>query len=241
MGSCRPTFFVLFLFIFQVARAVDPSTNLSCNLTSSVDLKTGLPKGANFTVLTLHSLSRKKVVALLQANTPLQILDLHYSKRVTFVKETGAFRIHNLSLADGGTYDIYRQTSDSSTETLKTYTLFVFDINITATSLANRSCSLDLLCQAGVGTRASRERYTWKKTASGETLSQEPRLRLVMHPENSRDSYTCTAQDGVSQGAWDIIPYPQCSHSGATGHLLSGLPRLSCLLSAGLVALVVLL
>ncbi|KAJ7307169.1 hypothetical protein JRQ81_009155 [Phrynocephalus forsythii] len=234
-----PVTFFLALFTCQAARTVDPSTDLSCQLGSSVDLAMGLPKGADFTAIILHSVNRRKGVALWQAGHPVQVLNTHYSKRVTLTEDTRAFRIHHLGLEDTGTYNVYMQSPGSPTDVvLKAYTVFVFNVTATPAQLSNGSCSLDYLCEVGwPGVK-----YSWKNATSGDTVAQGDFLHLVLHPKGSKDQYTCMAQASSSRGSWDVTPYEHChSMSGAAGYLKPALPRGSCLLSAALVVLVVVL
>ncbi|XP_061462390.1 SLAM family member 9 [Rhineura floridana] len=217
------TFFLLLLFPFQVARADDPKetpTDLTPqSLGSSVSLPFGIPKGIDFSDISLHSASRsqKEAVALWTPGQPLTVVSPSYAGRVSFLDETDSFQIHNLTMEDGGIYDILLNNV-SSFSRLKQYTLFVFSVRTTENLLSNGSCSLELECQAGAGSRG-KVTYSWKHKETGVTLSQNSWLHLVMSPKNKGDFYTCTAQHSAgAQRAWDVAPYRECiAASGPAG------------------------
>ncbi|XP_033030228.1 uncharacterized protein LOC117061500 [Lacerta agilis] len=188
----------------------------------TVSLPVVVPKGSTFSGLMLRSLGPpSKAVALWEQGKPVTVLDPRYSQRVSFLEQDPAFQIHNLTLEDGGSYDVSMLTQAGSTM-LNRYTLFVFHISIRGQRLANSSCNLNLLCEAGAGAKA-RVTYSWKNTNTGDTASDNARLHLTLNAQSKDDSYTCSAQALGTQKAWEVLPYESCPTSAAAGLSVAGL------------------
>ncbi|XP_042295779.1 SLAM family member 5-like [Sceloporus undulatus] len=218
-------FFSFFFLIIHAASAVSPTKNFTREAGSAVHLDSGIPKGASFFSIFLRSASFRRTLAIWIPGKPLNVLSSEYSGRITFEEDSHEFRIHNLTLHDGGIYEILMKKDEEVEESLRKYAVFVFNISVTASHLANHSCSLGLLCEAGTGNKWVT--YTWKGTDTGVTVSQDAWLRL-MDPKDEGDSYTCTAQAPGTQTAWSVTPYKYCgAFSGADGRLRLGLRTFS--------------
>ncbi|XP_028566592.2 SLAM family member 8 [Podarcis muralis] len=218
--------FLLLVFTFQATSADSPAATHAelgpKDVGHSVSLPVVIPKGTIFSGLILRSVGPpSKAVAMWEQGKPVTVLDPRYSERVSFREEEPAFQIHNLTLEDGGGYDISTLTQEGS-KTLNRYTLFVFHINITGERLPNSSCNLNLLCEAGAGAKV-RVTYSWKNTITGDTASDNARLHLTLNAKNKDDSYTCSAQALGTQKAWEVFPYASCPQSAAAGLFASGL------------------
>ncbi|XP_034954491.1 SLAM family member 9 isoform X2 [Zootoca vivipara] len=211
---------LLLLFTFQATSADSPTATHAeldpKGVGHSVNLPVVVPKGTTFSGLKLRSLGPpSKAVAMWEQGKPLTVLDPRYSERVSFLEEEPAFQIQNLTLEDGGSYEVSMFTPEGSTM-LNRYTLFVFHINITGERLANSSCNLNLLCEAGAGAKA-RVAYSWKNTKTGDTASDNARLHLTLSAKSKDDSYTCSAQALGTLKAWEVFPYASCPTSAAAG------------------------
>ncbi|XP_044278546.1 uncharacterized protein LOC123019606 [Varanus komodoensis] len=225
MGPLAPIALFVAFALLHAAGAVDPTYNLARPLGSSVDFSVAIPKGTNYTFVVLQSTTRGEAVVLWEPGKSLRVLNPSYANRIVLLKDASAFRVHNLTLADGGDYEIVLRAPERLHDVpLRKYTLFVFHINITTEPLANSSCSLLLICKAGTG-RKTRVSYSWKEQKSGITLSQGAWLSIVLHPADAQQRYTCTAQARGIQSALSVEPYECCPHSSAvTGGATRGLP-----------------
>ncbi|XP_053225353.1 uncharacterized protein LOC128404082 [Podarcis raffonei] len=201
-------FLLLLLCTFQAARLEDTGgVNLVEGFGESVTLPLEVPT-QNISTLFLNwkSLSRKKALALWAPPHPLFVIDAEYSGRVNYSKENNVLQIRNLTLADGGPYEVVIGVVPRET-ILKNYTLFIFRINITKTWWEISSCTL--FCELGAGKMAN-VTYNWTLTATGAPLSQTSRLDLVMRPTDANQSYSCGAKALGVQVKRDISPYEDC-------------------------------
>ncbi|XP_028567114.2 SLAM family member 5-like [Podarcis muralis] len=200
--------FLLLLCTFQAARMDDTGgVNFVEGFGESVTLPLEIPT-QNISTLFLNwkSLSRKKALALWTPQHPLFVIDAEYSGRVNYSKENNVLQIRNLTLADGGPYEVVMGVVPHET-ILKNYTLFIFRINITKTWWEISSCTL--FCELGAGKMAN-VTYNWTLTATGAPLSQSSRLDLVMSPTDAHQSYSCGAKALGVQVRRDISPYEDC-------------------------------
>ncbi|XP_063173231.1 SLAM family member 5-like [Candoia aspera] len=182
------------------------------NVGDSVMLPVTVPKGVIISNLILRASSRGEGVAIWMASKVLSVMSTHYSNRVTFLDKVPAFRIANLSLGDGGTYEISANFATSEM-VLGTFTVAVFNITKTVVSLDNSSCSIDLLCKAGMGSK-DMITYSWKDTDTGIILTSNVLLHWIVHT-NEEVAYTCTAQIPTTQSAMTITLKQPCPRSSA--------------------------
>ncbi|XP_063001941.1 uncharacterized protein LOC134412130 [Elgaria multicarinata webbii] len=234
MGSSAPITFLSFLFLLQAASAVDPNKNFARMVGSFVDFPIMNSKEDNYTNFILRSKTQGLALALWQPDKYLSIIIPRYSGRIALQKSSNTIRIHNLTLRDGGTYEIEAQIVAKPVQ-IKTYTLFVFNISTTVEQLTNNSCNVNLLCDARTGT-PTQVTYSWKQKESGVTLSQNSRLHVVLNP-GEKTVYTCAVEAHRIQSALDFAPYKFCSkpHSETAGGGAPGLPSLYLMAKAILV------
>nr|XP_060614110.1 SLAM family member 6 [Anolis sagrei ordinatus] len=234
-----PITIILFLLLIHTARAAVPTPNFTTQVGDSVTLDTKIPKGAAYVNIQLRSASLRRGLAVWIPGKPISVISPQFSGRITFEEDRHEFQISHLRVEDGGIFEISMENAESVMTDLGKYVVFVFNISVIATSrFDNQSCSMDLLCEAGTGSRAVT--YTWKHTSTGATVSRSPWLHLVMDPKDKGDTYTCTAQSLGMQGTWDIKPYPQCGpKSGAQGLFGLRFPSICLLAQALLLTLVV--
>ncbi|XP_007429141.1 SLAM family member 5 [Python bivittatus] len=190
----------------------------------SITLPVTVPKGASVNNLLLRSASRGEGIAIWLSSKVLTVVSMLYAGRVAFLEDKLAFKIARVSLDDGGTYEI-STNMQSSEKTLGSFTVAVFNINKTVNSLDNSSCTIDLLCEAGMGPR-NKVTYSWKDRDTGATLAQGPLLQWIVHT-NNKVAYTCTAQILTTQSAMDVVLEQPCIQSSAVpGRSVLGLVSL---------------
>lgn len=217
-----PVAVAVFLFFFPAARvsaAGDPvpaQQDVRKKVGDWVIFHVDIPKGVKVADVFLRTTLNKKAVAFWQPGKVLTVVDGKYSGRVAFSTDTSSFNISSLRLADGELYEVSMSPEEPAETVINAYRLSVFNINVTADQLANSSCSLALVCQAGMGPGTA-VTYTWKTTASGPVLAHGPRLQVVMDPSDKDTSYTCMADVKAAQSKWDIAPYAQFCRSGVAG------------------------
>nr|XP_008122848.1 PREDICTED: T-lymphocyte surface antigen Ly-9 [Anolis carolinensis] len=232
-----PITIVLF-FLIHTARTTVRTANFSTQVGQSVTLDAEIPKGSAYANIQLRSASLRRALALWIPGKPVTVLSPQFSGRISFEEDGHEFQISHLRLEDGGTFEILMENAEGVTKDLEKYVVFVFNVSVVSASrFDNQSCSMDLLCEAGTGSRAVS--YTWTQTSTGSTVSRSPWHHLVMEPKDKGDTYTCSAQSLGTQGTWDIEPYPHCgSASGAQGGFRLGFPPICLLAQALLLTLV---
>ncbi|XP_054840873.1 SLAM family member 9-like [Eublepharis macularius] len=249
MDACSPIGLFIFALLLQAAGTGTaeggPKQDLTHQVGESAAFSLEVLQRSNISNLLWRSSSRgpMQAVAVWQKGDQLNVLSESYSGRVTFLEQSLSLKINNLSKADGGFYNVV-EIQDESEALLKEYTLFVFDVRITASRSANGTCSLRLLCEAGAGAKSTMK-FSWRPTLSKDPGSQGPALHLVLHPADADKSYTCTAAALGSQQSVAVIPYQSCnSGAGAAGLLWPGSlagPIAETVLGPAFLALLVLL
>ncbi|KAJ6652409.1 hypothetical protein lerEdw1_011527 [Lerista edwardsae] len=208
-----------------------PQQDFHKKVGDSVIFPVRFPKEVQVTELFLRTTLDKKAVAIWQPGNVLNVMEGKYSGRVTFSENPRFFNISSLRLADGELYQVSVSHEVLKETVIHAYRLSVFNINATADKLANGSCSLHLLCQAGMGPGTD-VTYTWRTTDSGSLLARGPRLEVVLHPTDKDSSYTCKADRRAVQSQWDVAPYKQFCSSGVAGLLWPGFLACSFLAKA---------
>ncbi|XP_026547076.1 uncharacterized protein LOC113428760 [Notechis scutatus] len=197
------------LLFCSAGAASSPEVTLkSVHVGDAVTLPVTLPKGQRLTNLLLRDSLRKQAIAIWMESKMITILDIDYANRVAFQEDQMAFRIANLSLGDGTTYEISTSFSTSTPKLLSSFLVAVFNITERVSSLGNDSCHIYLDCQAGMG-RGQRVTYTWKDTEAGTTLSQVAWLTQLVH-RNQRKAYTCMAQTSTAQSSFSLVLQHSC-------------------------------
>ncbi|XP_015285051.1 PREDICTED: SLAM family member 9 [Gekko japonicus] len=228
MDVCSPLSPILWALVLQAARLapaeLTPNQDLIYQAGDEATLSLEVPRGSNISNLLWRSSSRGSMgaVATWDPEFSLNVLDPSYSGRVTFRKESWALGIRNLSTADGGRYEVLERREPSDL-LLKKYTLAVFRIEATASHLADGSCSVSLLCEAGVGARTQVE-YSWGPGHPGSAL------QLTLRPDEKDKSYTCTATALGTRYSHKVTPYEACSSATRAAGLLAPALLLALLL-----------
>ncbi|XP_026575974.1 uncharacterized protein LOC113449178 [Pseudonaja textilis] len=197
------------LLFCSAGAASSPEAALkSVRVGDAVTLPVTLPKGQKLTNLLLRDSLRKQAIAIWMESKVITILDIDYANRVAFQEDQMAFRIANLSLGDGTTYEISTSFSTPTPELLSSFRVAVFNITKRVSSLGNDSCYIYLDCEAGMG-HGQRVTYTWKDTEAGTTLSQASWLTQLVH-RNQRKAYTCMAQTSTAQMSFSLVLQHSC-------------------------------
>ncbi|XP_070622108.1 SLAM family member 9 [Erythrolamprus reginae] len=195
------------------ATAAEPSS-MSIRVGGDVTLPVSVPKGQSLTNLLLRASSREEAVAIWMDSKDITVLSLPYANRVAFQEDQMCFTITNLSLADGGYYEISTSFTSASPTVLSRFLVAVFNITERTSVLRNDSCYLYLNCEAGLGP-GQRVNYTWRDGQSGSTLSRQPWLTQVVHSQQKR-GYTCLAQTPTAQSTFSLVLQHLCLPSTAS-------------------------
>ncbi|KAM3824790.1 SLAM family member 9 [Vipera latastei] len=203
-----------FLLLSSGGAASSPEPTLrSVGVGNAVMLPVAIPKGQRLTNLLLRASSREEAVAIWMDSKEISVVSVRYAGRVAFLEDEMVFRITNLSLGDGGTYEISTGFTATSPKLLSRFLVAIFNIT-QRISLENDSCHIDLDCEAGMGP-GHKVSYTWKDTKAGTTLSREARLSQLVHP-NQEKAYTCTAQAPPAQSTFSVVLRHPCAPSTAS-------------------------
>ncbi|XP_058016677.1 T-lymphocyte surface antigen Ly-9-like isoform X2 [Ahaetulla prasina] len=206
MDSCVLLAFLLFCWA-EAASAPDPPLK-SVRVGGAVTLPVTIPKGQSVNNLLLRDSSREIAIAIWMDSKDISVLNINYANRVAFQKDEMAFRIANLSLDDGGTYEISTSFTSPSPKVLSSFLVAIFNITERISSLENDSCYIYLQCEAGMGS-SHRVTYAWKDTEAGTTLSKEAWLTQLV-PTNQKRAYTCTAQSPTAQSTFSFVLQHSC-------------------------------
>ncbi|XP_034280827.1 SLAM family member 5-like [Pantherophis guttatus] len=206
MDSCVLLAFLLFCWA-EAASAPDPPLK-SIRLGDAVTLPMTVPKGQSLNNLLLRDSSREEAIAIWMDSKDVSVVNIKYANRVTFQKDEIAFRIANLSLDDGGTYEISTSFTSSSPKVLGSFLVAVFNITERISSLGNDSCYIYLDCEVGMGS-GHRVTYAWKDSETGTTLSQVAWLIQLVHTNHKR-AYTCAAQTPTAQSTFSFVLQHPC-------------------------------
>ncbi|KAM6434365.1 SLAM family member 5-like [Liasis olivaceus] len=219
MSPCTLLAFLLF-HLAGAAVAPVPAWK-AVSVGGSVTFPVTVPKGASVNNLLLRSSSRGEGIAIWLSSKVLTVVSTLYAGRVAFLEDELAFKIARVGLDDGGTYEV-STNMQSSEKTLGSFTVAIFNITKRVNSLDNSSCTIDLLCEAGMGPR-NKATYSWKDRDTGATLAQGALLQWIVHT-NDKVAYTCMAQILTTQGAMDIVLEQPCIRNSAVpGRLVLGL------------------
>ncbi|XP_039174480.1 SLAM family member 6 [Crotalus tigris] len=203
-----------FLLLSSAGAASSPEPTLkSVRVGNAVTLPVAIPKGQSVTNLLLRAAWREEGVAIWMDSKEISVISTHYAGRVAFLEDEMAFRIANLSLGDGDTYEISTSFAAPSPQLLSSSLVAVFNVT-ERISLENNSCHIDLDCEAGMGP-GHKVTYTWKDTKAGTTLSQEARLSQRVQI-NQEKAYTCTAQTTTAQSTFSIVLQHPCTPNTAS-------------------------
>lgn len=242
MFPFNPILVATLTFLFAAARvkcAEDPvpvQQNFNKKVGEWVLFPADVPKGVAIEEVFLRTALKKKAVAFWQPGKPLNVINAKYSGRVTFLEVARSFNISSLRVADGELYEVSVSPGEPAETVINTYRLSVFNINVTAEKLENNSCSLTLLCQAGMGPEAIVS-YHWTNTASRAILAGGTKLQVIMNPTDEDVSYTCMADVKGFQSNWPIAPYEEFCRSGAAGLFKPGFLAFSSLATAVLLSM----
>ncbi|KAG8147061.1 hypothetical protein E2320_014102 [Naja naja] len=198
----------ILLFCSAGAASSPEATSKSVRVGDAVTLPVTVPKGQRLTNLLLRDSVKKQAIAIWMESKDITILDIGYANRVTFQEDEMAFRIANLSLGDGTSYEISTSFSSPTPKLLSSFLVAVFNITKRVSSLRNDSCYIYLDCEAGMG-HGQRVTYAWKDTEAGTTLSKAAWLTQLVH-SNQRKAYTCTAQTPTAQSAFSLVLQHSC-------------------------------
>ncbi|XP_077173091.1 SLAM family member 9-like [Paroedura picta] len=194
-----------------------PTQDLTYRVGDTATLLLEIPPGSNISNLLWRSSSRgsSEAVASWQPGTPLTVLNPGYLGRVDFLEGRWALEIRNLTLADGGCYEVV-ELQDPLEVTLKQYNLVVIGISTTGMVSGNGSCSFSLECKAGAGAR-DRVEYSWGPGLKG------PVLPVILHPGDKEKSFTCTATALGTRHSLQVSPYEEACSSSSSATRAAGL------------------
>lgn len=98
----------------------------SVGVGDAVTLPVAVPKGQKVTNLLLRAIWREEGVAIWMDSKEISVISIHYAGRVAFLEDEMAFRIANLSLGDGDTYEISTRFTASSPQLFSSFLVAVF-------------------------------------------------------------------------------------------------------------------
>ncbi|KAM5202677.1 SLAM family member 5 isoform 2-T2 [Hipposideros larvatus] len=188
------------------------------------------------TIAWMNSKTSVALVVAIDSETAPKVTVTHqnYQKRINVSHQNYDLKISDLRMEDAGIYkaDINMKTSkmEEFTTTTRSYNLQVYrrlgkpKITQSSMTFVNRTCNVTLTCS--VEKEEMNVIYSWSPLGEEGSV-----LQIFQTPENQELTYTCTAQNPVSNNSDSISARQLCSDitMGLHTHLAGWLSGLAVL------------